>query len=83
MKNGWYANFISLNKVCPRTTFPDQMVDATASHEMLLFMDTYSGYNYTKIHVLDEEHTSSITDQRIIRVMSFGLKSVGALIKEW
>lgn len=42
-------DFINLNKVFPKESFPlpmtDQIVDAKASHELLNFMDAYSHYN--------------------------------------
>jgi len=42
------VDFTDLNKVFPKYHFPlpkiDQMVDATTSHELLRFMDAYSGY---------------------------------------
>ena len=41
--------FTNLNKACPKDSFPlhqiDQLVDATAGHELLGFMDAYFGYN--------------------------------------
>ena len=40
---------MNLNKVCPKDSFPlpriDQLVEAMAGHELLSFMDAYSGYN--------------------------------------
>ena len=43
------VNFSDLNKTCPNDNFPlpriDQLVDATARHELLSFMDAYYGYN--------------------------------------
>ncbi|KAL5551786.1 hypothetical protein UlMin_001962 [Ulmus minor] len=43
------VDFTDLNKACPKDSFPlpriDQLVDATAGHELLSFMDAYSGYN--------------------------------------
>ncbi|KAL5557475.1 hypothetical protein UlMin_039711 [Ulmus minor] len=43
------TDFTDLNKACPKDSFPlpriDQLVDATAGHELLSFMDAYSGYN--------------------------------------
>ncbi|XP_024024255.1 uncharacterized protein LOC112092393 [Morus notabilis] len=39
------------------------MVNATAGHEILSFMDAYSGYNQIPMHPTDEEHTSFITDR--------------------
>lgn len=48
-KNQIYMDYIDLNKVCPKDLFPvshiDLMVNATVGHNMLSFMDTYSGYN--------------------------------------
>ena len=42
-------DFTDLNKACLKDWFPfphiDQLVDATVEHEMLSFMDAYSGYN--------------------------------------
>ena len=41
------VDFTNLNKACPKDSFPlpriDQLVDATAGHELLSFMDAYSG----------------------------------------
>ena len=42
-------DFTNLYEACLKDSFPvpriDQMVDATAGHELLSFMDAYSGYN--------------------------------------
>ena len=42
-------DFIDLNEACPKNNFPlpriDQLVDVTSGHELLSFMDVYSGYN--------------------------------------
>jgi len=61
-KNGkWKVciDFTDLNKACPKDSFPlpniDRMVDATAGHELLSFMDTYSGYNQIKMHPENED----------------------------
>ncbi|XP_052203123.1 uncharacterized protein LOC127808589 [Diospyros lotus] len=58
----------------------DQLVDATADHQLLNFMDAYSGYNQIPMKPEDEEHTSFITDRWLYcyKVMPFGLKNVGA-----
>ena len=43
------VDFTNLKNACPKDSFPlpriDQLVDSTASHELLTFMDTFSGYN--------------------------------------
>ena len=51
-KNGkWRVciDFTHLNKACPKDSFPlphiDQLVETTAGHKMLSFMDAFSGYN--------------------------------------
>ena len=50
-------DFIDLNKACPNDSFPlprnDQLVDATSGHQLLSFMDAYSGYNQIPMHVPD------------------------------
>ena len=75
---------MNINKACPKDSFPmpriDQLVDAEVGHELLSFMDTYSGYNQISMYELDEEHNSFITDQGLYcyKAMPFGLKNVGA-----
>ena len=55
------------------------MVDATAGHELLSFMDAYSGYNQIPMFPRDEDHTAFIIDRGLYcyRVMPFGLKNAG------
>ena len=55
-------------------------MDATSGHQLLSFMDAYSRYNQIPMNVLDQEHTSFITDRSLYcdKVMAFGLKNVGA-----
>ncbi|XP_021827212.1 uncharacterized protein LOC110767855 [Prunus avium] len=78
------VDFTDLNKACPKDSFPlpriDQLVDATAGHELLSFMDAYSGYNQIHMHPDDQESTSFITDRGTYcyQVMPFGLKNAGA-----
>ena len=42
-------DFTDINKACPKDSFPlpriDLIVDATADHELLSFMDSFSGHN--------------------------------------
>ena len=42
-------DFTDVNRACPKDSFPlphiDLIVDATADHELLSFMDAFSGYN--------------------------------------
>ncbi|KAI3758461.1 hypothetical protein L6452_06024 [Arctium lappa] len=56
------------------------MVDATAGHELLTFMDAYSGYNQILMYSDDQEKTAFMTDKGIYcyKVMPFGLKNAGS-----
>ncbi|KAL5547002.1 hypothetical protein UlMin_006689 [Ulmus minor] len=78
------VDFTDLNKACLKDIFSlpriDQLVDSTARHELLSFMDTYSGYNQIRMHQPDQEHTAFLTDQGLYcyKVMPFGLKNAGA-----
>ncbi|KAK0605493.1 hypothetical protein LWI29_027475 [Acer saccharum] len=78
------VDFTDLNKACPKDSFPlpriDQLVDATAGHELLSFMDAYSGYNQIRMNKADEEKTSFTTNQGLYcyKVIPFGLKNAGA-----
>ncbi|KAH9727588.1 Ribonuclease H [Citrus sinensis] len=78
------VDFTDLNKACPKDSFPlpkiDQLVDSTAGHGLLSFMDAFSGYNQIPMYEQDEESTAFITNQGLFcyRVMPFGLKNAGA-----
>lgn len=85
-KNGKWrvcVDFTDLNKACPNDTFPlpkiDQMVDATAGHERMSFLDAYRGYHQIPMHEGNQEKTDFITPGGIFyyKVMPFGLKNVG------
>ena len=77
-------DFIDVNRACPKDSFPlpriDLIVDATAGHELLSFMDAFSDYNQINMDPDDQENTSFVTGQGTYcyRVMPFGLKNVGA-----
>jgi hypothetical protein len=78
------VDFTDLNKACPKDSFPlpliDQLVDSTAGHKLLTFMDAFSGYNQIMMDDVDQEKTSFITSKGLFcyKVMSFGLKNAGA-----
>lgn len=78
-------DFIDLSKACPKDYFlvPSitQLVDTTARHELLSFMDAYFGYNQIRMAKIDEEKTSFVTDWDIYcyMVMSFGLRNSSAI----
>ena len=77
-------NFTDLNKACPKDSYPlpriDQLVDSTAGHKLLSFMDAFSGYNQIRMDEADQEKTSFVTSQGLFcyEVMPFGLKNAGA-----
>ena len=74
-----YTNF---NEACPKDSFPlpliDQIVDATAWHSILSFLDAFSGYHQIPLHLPDVEKTTFITPHGFYyyNVMPFGLKNV-------
>ena len=61
------VDFTDLNKACPKDSYTlpriDQLVDSTAGHQLLSFMDAFSGYNQIKMNEVDQEKTSFITSQ--------------------
>ena len=48
------VDFTDLNKACPKDSYPlprvDVLVDSTAKHQLLSFMDAFSGYNQIRMH---------------------------------
>lgn len=78
------VDFTNLNKACPKDSFPlpriDQLVDSTAGHKLLLFMDTFSGYNQIRMAEENQEKTAFITSQGLYcyKVIPFGLENAGA-----
>ncbi|XP_070010102.1 uncharacterized protein [Nicotiana sylvestris] len=79
------VDFTDLNKTCPKDSFPlphiDQLIDAITGHELLSFLDAYSGYNQILMAEEDQEKTTFITHRGTYcyKVMSFGLKNAGAM----
>ena len=77
-------DFTDVNRACPKDSFPlpriDLIVDATACHELLSFMDAFSGYNQISMDPGDQEKTLFVIGQGnyCYRVMPFGFKNAGA-----
>ena len=77
-------DFTYLNDACPKDCYPlpriDTLIDAMTGHEMLRFMDGFSGYNQIKMDKDDTSKVSFITDFGVFcyLVMAFGLKNAGA-----
>jgi len=91
-KNGKWASLCRLyrpEQSLPKRSIPlphiDAMVDATAGHEMLTFMDASSGFNQIKMHPADQENTAFITNRGIYcyTAMPFGLKMQVLPISGW
>ena len=78
------VDFTDLNRACPKDSYPlpqiDTLVDSMVRHELLSFMDAFSGYNQIKMNEEDQEKTSFVTSQGLFcyKVMPFGLKNAGA-----
>ena len=79
------VDFTDLNKACPKENYLlpriDQLVDSTAGHKLLSFMDAFSGYNQIRMDEADQEKTSFVTSQGLFcyEVMLFGLKNARAI----
>ena len=61
------VDFTDLNRACPKDSFPllrtVQLVDSTVSHELLTFLDAFSGYNQIRMNEKDQEKTAFVTSQ--------------------
>lgn len=59
------VDYIELNKACPKDSYPlpqiDLLVDLTAGHQLLSFMDALSNYNQIRLDKFDQEKTSFVT----------------------
>ncbi|KAD6796621.1 hypothetical protein E3N88_07517 [Mikania micrantha] len=86
-KNGKWrvcVDYTDLNKACPKDPFPlphiDSMVDATAGHEILTFMDASAGFQQIQMEPSDQEDTAFMMPTGIYcyTAMPFGLKNAGA-----
>ena len=77
-------DYTDLNDACLKDSFPlpriDQIVDTSAGHGMLSFLDAFSRYHQIPMYPSDAEKTESITPHGLFfnNVMLFGLKNVGA-----
>jgi hypothetical protein len=79
-----FIDYTSLNKACPKDEYPlpriCQIIDSTASCELLSFLNAYSGYHQISLAIDNEEKTAFITSFRIFcyTKMAFRLKNEGA-----
>ena len=78
------VDYMDLNDACPKDSFSlphiNQIVDASAGHGMLSFLDAFSGYHHIPMHLLDANTTFFITPHVLFcyNIMPFGLKNVRA-----
>ncbi|XP_017216818.2 uncharacterized protein LOC108194379 [Daucus carota subsp. sativus] len=78
------VDYSDLNRACPKDFYPlpniDQLIDATAGHELISFMDAFSGYNQIKLAKEDQDSTAFITHKGVFAytVLPFGLLNAGA-----
>ena len=78
------ADFTNLNKACLKDNYSlpqiNLLVDSMAGHQLLGFIDAFSGYNQIKLKESDQEKMSFVTSQSLFcyKVMPFGLKNAGA-----
>ena len=79
-----FVDFTDLNKAYPKDSYPlpriDQLVDSTAGHRLLSFMDAFSRYNQIRMDETNQEKTSFVTSQGLFcyKVMYFDLKNAWA-----
>ena len=75
------VDFTDLNRACPKDSYPlpriDTLADSTVRHQLLSFMDAFSGYNQIKMEEVNQEMTSFVTTQGLFcyKLMPFGLKN--------
>lgn len=76
-------DYRDLDKASPKDDFPlphiDMLIDSIAEHEMMSFIDGFSGYNQIKMFGEDREKTAFTTPWGTFcyKVMPFGLKNAG------
>ena len=81
-------DYTDLNDACPKDSFLlphiNQIVDASTGHDMLSFLDAFSGYHQIPMYPPDAEKTSFITPHGLFcyNVIPFGLKNVGATYQQ-
>ena len=84
--NKWRVcvDYTDLNDTCLKDSFLlpriDQIVDASAGHGMLSFLDAFLGYHQIPMHPPNAEKTPFVTPYGLYyySMMPFGLKNAGA-----
>ena len=79
------VDFTDLNKACPKDSYSlpciDQLVDSTAGHQLLSFIDIFFGYNQIKMDEVGQEKTSFVTSQGLFCYKVMPLRMRGKLIR--
>ena len=76
-------DYTDLNKACPKDNYPfprvDQLVDSVLGHEVLSFLEAYSGYYQILMHHDDVENIVFVTKHGTYSytVIPFELKNTG------
>ena len=75
------VDFTDLNKACLKDPFPmpriDQLVDVTAGHPRISFLDAFQGYHQIPLALEDQEKIAFVTPtgNYHYKIMPFGLKN--------
>lgn len=78
------VDYTDLNKACPKDPFPlpkiDNLVDVTAGHQLMSFVDAFSGFHQIPMKPEDQDKTAFVTDNGLYcyKVMPFGLRNAPA-----
>ena len=78
------VDFTNLNKACPKGDYPlpkiDHLVDSTAGHAHVTFMDANASYHQIPLAEVDQSHTAFFTSSGVYCyiVMPFGLENTEA-----
>ena len=78
------VDFTNLNKACPKDPFLipqiDQLVDATADHPRMSFLDAFQGYHQIALATDEQEKMAFLTPvgNYHYKVMPFSLKKAGS-----
>lgn len=78
------VDFKDLIKSCLEDSYPllviDRLVESSTNHKILIFMDSFSGYNWTLMDPVEQEKISFIITKGTYyyKVMLFGLKNTRA-----
>ena len=79
-----YVDFTDMNIPYPKDLVPmpwiDQLLDVTAGHPLMSFLDVFQGYHQIPLATDDQEKTAFVTPIRNYhyKVMPFDLKNAGS-----